>query len=159
MGAKHKKQLSAEFAHNMTFEMENPMVDPPAETSISQMIAMNESEMSEDELTDLTYAFQAADMNGEGQLNIEEFHTMLDVMGCEISYEECQAVIKDVRRDPGALARAVPALASALAALSSAQLSSAQLSSAQLSADTTLLYGFSQRRNSRRGWRPRMKIM
>ena len=153
MGAKPKKQLSAEFAHNMTFEMENPMVDPPrpAGTSISQMIAMNESEMSEDELTDLTYAFQAADMNGEGQLNVEEFHTMLDVMGCEISYEECQAVIKDVRRDPGALARP-PSRAAASARRS-------QLSSAQLSADTMLLYGFSQRRSSRRGWRPRTNIM
>ena len=36
----------------------------------------NESAMSEEELANLTYAFQAADMDGGGAIDIEEFSLM-----------------------------------------------------------------------------------
>jgi hypothetical protein len=38
--------------------------------STAQMVAANEAEMTEAELADLTYAFQAADMDGGGAIDL-----------------------------------------------------------------------------------------
>ena len=38
--------------------------------STAQMVAANEAEMTEGELADLTYAFQAADMDGGGAIDL-----------------------------------------------------------------------------------------
>ena len=38
--------------------------------STAQMVAANETEMTEGELADLSYAFQAADMDGGGAIDI-----------------------------------------------------------------------------------------
>lgn len=65
--------------------------------SAAQMIAANESGMTEDELADLTYAFQAADMDGGGAIDDEEFSLMLRVMGCEVSADEVKKVITDAK--------------------------------------------------------------
>ena len=67
--------------------------------SASQMIANVESEggMTDDELMDLTYAFQAADMDGGGAIDTEEFGMMLTVMGCTISDDQINQVIADAK--------------------------------------------------------------
>ena len=91
-------------------EFDNPLKAPaptpePAEEgavgeggmSASDMIAANESGMTEDELSDLTYAFQAADMDGGGAIDEDEFSMMLSVMGCDISVEQVRAVISEAK--------------------------------------------------------------
>ena len=89
-------------------EFDNPLKQPPAETgeqqvdtdegmSAAEMIAANESGMTEDELADLTYAFQAADMDGGGAIDDEEFSMMLSVMGCDIEPAQVQKVIADAK--------------------------------------------------------------
>lgn len=72
--------------------MEEPEVDA---------IEANESAMTEDELEDLTYAFQAADMDGGGAIDPEEFSLMLNVMGCTISMDQVKAVITDAKKGFG----------------------------------------------------------
>ena len=62
------------------------------------MIAANAAAMSEDELTDLTYAFQAADMDGGGAIDAAEFTMMLSVMGCEISPAQGERVIQEAEQ-------------------------------------------------------------
>ena len=64
-------------------------------------IEANESAMTEDELEDLTYAFQAADMDGGGAIDPEEFSLMLNVMGCTISMDQVKAVITDAKKGFG----------------------------------------------------------
>ena len=72
--------------------------------SAAQMIEAVESEggMTEDELADLTYAFQAADMDGGGAIDSEEFQMMLTVMGCTISDEEVKQCMFDAKQGFGA---------------------------------------------------------
>ena len=57
---------------------------------IADMIEAIEAQdgMTEDEFADLTYAFQAADMDAGGSIDYDEFKLMLSVMGCDISDEE-----------------------------------------------------------------------
>ena len=57
---------------------------------IADMIEAVEAQdgMTEDEFADLTYAFQAADMDAGGSIDYDEFKLMLSVMGCDISDEE-----------------------------------------------------------------------
>jgi Ca2+-binding EF-hand superfamily protein len=50
-------------------EFENP-TSAGEQMSTAQMVAANEAEMSEAELADLSYAFQAADMDGGGAIDI-----------------------------------------------------------------------------------------
>ena len=56
-------------------------------------IAANESAMSASEMEDLTYAFQAADMDGGGAIDMEEFTLMLSVMGCTMTDEQIKAAM------------------------------------------------------------------
>ena len=60
--------------------------------SAAEMIARNQSEMTEQQLADLTYAFQAADMNGEGAVSSDEFMLLLKVFGCDLT----EAALSDV---------------------------------------------------------------
>ena len=78
-------------------KLANPMLqaDDDVEISTAQMIAANESEMGETELEDLTYAFEAADLGGEGVITDAEFSTMVRVMGCEMTDEDVRKVIAD----------------------------------------------------------------
>jgi Ca2+-binding EF-hand superfamily protein len=78
-------------------KLENPMLseDDGEDISTAQMIAANESEMGETELEDLTYAFEAADLGGEGVITDVEFHTMVHVMGCEMAEEDVRKVIAE----------------------------------------------------------------
>ena len=69
-----------------------------AAPSAAMMIAANAAAMSEDELTDLTYAFNAADMDGGGAIDGDEFAMMLSVMGCEISPAQVERVIKEAEQ-------------------------------------------------------------
>ena len=72
-------------------------VESDDHSSAAQMIKANESEMSEDELADLTYAFQAADMDGGGAIDSSEFMMMLEVMGCTITLDEVKEVIGEAK--------------------------------------------------------------
>ena len=76
--------------------MENPLATKLQESPQSAIEA-NQSEMTEDELNDLTYAFQAADMDGGGAIDEEEFALMLAVMGCEIDAESVKRVINEAK--------------------------------------------------------------
>ena len=69
--------------------------DSSEDMSTAQMIAANESEMDDDELEDLTYAFQAADLGGEGVITDAEFGVMVRVMGCEMTEEDVRKVIAE----------------------------------------------------------------
>jgi hypothetical protein len=82
----------------------NPLSDtPPFEvengSSVASMIVANETTMSAEELQDLTSAFTAADLNGEGILNFDEFFMMQQVMGCDMSPEQCRALMKESKAD------------------------------------------------------------
>eukprot|EP01051_Picozoa_sp_SAG22_P032579 SAG22_NODE_13818_length_394_cov_0.633898_1_plen_105_part_10 len=61
--------------------------------SSTGMIAANDAEMTEEELADLIYAFQAADMDGGGAIDSEEFAMMLGVIGCDITMEQVKEII------------------------------------------------------------------
>ena len=63
----------------------------------NQAFTANDSEMTEEELADMTYAFQAVDMDNGGYLDIEEFGTMLAVMGCEITPEQVKEVFSEAK--------------------------------------------------------------
>ena len=82
--------LSAKVANGS--ETATPSAEDGA--SAAEMIAANDAEMTEDELVDLTYAFQAADMDGGGAIDCDEFAMMLAVMGCDISMEQVKEVSK-----------------------------------------------------------------
>eukprot|EP01043_Picozoa_sp_COSAG02_P038527 COSAG02_NODE_2978_length_7629_cov_3.880478_7_plen_217_part_00 len=80
------------------FEVEpKPNRDPSEGTSVAGMINLVEHGLSEDELTDLTYAFQAADTGGDGTLSLEEFHWMLEVMGCGLNEQQTQKLAKEAK--------------------------------------------------------------
>ena len=81
-------------------KLANPMLadgagDDGDDISTAQMIAANESEMGETELEDLTYAFEAADLGGEGVITDVEFGLMVRVMGCEMTEEDVKKVIAE----------------------------------------------------------------
>lgn len=67
--------------------------------SVADMIENieNADGISEDDLADLTYAFQAADMDGGGSIGADEFKLMLTVMGCEVSDEDVAQAIHDAK--------------------------------------------------------------
>ena len=79
-----------------------PHIELDTDMSAAEMIAANEAEMTEEELSDLTYAFQAADMDGGGAIDSGEFAMMLAVMGCEISMDQVKQVIGDAKDGFGA---------------------------------------------------------
>ena len=111
---KHSKDLALPDGNPYVFSVANPFeaesprsiedesavspswaVDP--NSSNDQNIAANKSEMTEDELADLTYAFQAADVDGGGSIDPEEFEMMLVVMGCKITMEQVMEVINEAK--------------------------------------------------------------
>jgi len=89
-------------------EPEPELMDGAA-PSAAMMIAANAAAMSEDELTDLTYAFQAADMDGGGAIDAAEFTMMLSVMGCEISPAQVERVIQEAEQGFAAWMKAADA--------------------------------------------------
>ena len=91
----------------MSDEFANPMADPRFEaerqnaqsmgSSVAEMIELNEVGMSDDELADLTDAFQAADTGGDGTLSLDEFHWMLEVMGCELNEKQSRKLAAEAK--------------------------------------------------------------
>lgn len=79
----------------------NPLaeaMEDDGQVSAAQMIAANnESGMSEEELGDLTYAFQAADMRGTGVIDVNEFGLMLTVMGCDVTDAKIEELMSDAK--------------------------------------------------------------
>ena len=51
--------------------------------------------MTDDELSDLTYAFQACDIDGAGTIEPEELHGMMAVLGAEVDLHTVQVVMKE----------------------------------------------------------------
>lgn len=88
-------------------EWQNPIADStafeveptPPQHSMLSAITLNQGQLSEDDLVDLTYAFQAADMSKEGKLNFEEFQFMLDVMGCDLEADRARQLMADAKAD------------------------------------------------------------
>ena len=84
-------------------DWENPIADAqpfevePQRPANAKMMIGNQSDLSEEELVDLTYAFQAADISQEGRLNCEEFHFMLEIMGCELDQEQSRKLMTDAK--------------------------------------------------------------
>lgn len=84
-------------------EFANPMVVIGVEiaqypgSSVAEMIELNEVAISDDELADLTDAFQAADTGGDGALSLDEFHWMLEVMGCELDEEQTRKLAAEAK--------------------------------------------------------------
>jgi Ca2+-binding EF-hand superfamily protein len=60
-------------------------------------IALNESAMTGGEMEDLTYAFQAADMDGGGAIDLDEFSLMLEVMGCVMTDEQVKTAMVNAK--------------------------------------------------------------
>jgi hypothetical protein len=65
--------------------------------SFNQMIALNQSEMTENELTDLTYAFKAADMDGGGSIDPTEFGVMMAVMGVPLAMMTINRILGEAK--------------------------------------------------------------
>lgn len=65
--------------------------------STQEMIDSNAPSMTEDEMTDLTYAFQAADMDGSGAIDAQEFQMMLEVMGAQITTSQVRELIRNAK--------------------------------------------------------------
>ena len=59
----------------------------------SDAIAANENEMTEQEMEDLTYAFQAADMDRGGAIDFDEFSLMLAVMGSTMTPDQVRGAM------------------------------------------------------------------
>ncbi len=99
--------VGARCTTNMADEFSNPVADEAFEVesmrissdvaSVAEMINLAEVEASEDELADLTHAFQAADMGGDGVLGMKEFHWMLQVMGCGLNEEQTRKLATDAK--------------------------------------------------------------
>jgi Ca2+-binding EF-hand superfamily protein len=53
--------------------------------------------MSEEELAELTYAFQAVDMDGGGAIDAAEFGMMLAVMGCALGAPKVAAIMAEAK--------------------------------------------------------------
>ena len=85
-------------------QIANPMLadggagDKKSAGGSAAMIEANRSAMTDEELLDLTYAFQAADMDGGGIIDVEEFELMLTVMGATITREQTMSVIRDAKQ-------------------------------------------------------------
>lgn len=62
-----------------------------------QSILANKEEMTEDEVQDLMFAFQAADVDGGGSIDADEFGMMLNVLGCNLNMDEVHTIIKDAK--------------------------------------------------------------
>lgn len=75
----------------------NPLSADNALPVEEDAIAANESAMSPDEMQVLTYAFQAADMDGGGAIDVDEFSLMLTVMGCEMTDAQILTALKNAK--------------------------------------------------------------
>eukprot|EP01043_Picozoa_sp_COSAG02_P014829 COSAG02_NODE_618_length_19461_cov_39.117447_6_plen_1075_part_00 len=71
--------------------------NPLAPDDGTDAIAANESAMSAYDMKVLTYAFQAADMDGGGAIDIDEFSLMLAVMGCEMTEDQVSTALANAK--------------------------------------------------------------
>lgn len=62
-------------------------------------VANHEHELTEDELSDLTFAFQACDLDDAGTIAPEELHAMLEVLGADVDDAGCLALMKEAKQD------------------------------------------------------------
>jgi hypothetical protein len=78
------------------------IMDEPADNDDAEedaKVADHESELTEDELSDLTFAFQACDLDDAGTIAPDELHAMLSVLGADIDDAGCLALMKEAKQD------------------------------------------------------------
>ena len=85
-------------------EFDNPMADAfdvegapgsPGKAADDQSFADLDHDLTDDELSDLTFAFQAMDRDGSGTIEPPELHAMMSVMGADIT----EAAVKELFRE------------------------------------------------------------
>lgn len=86
-----------EFANPMAGASFGVEIPQSIGSSVAEMIELNEVAISDDELADLTDAFQAADTGGDGALSLDEFHWILEVMGCELDEEQTRKLAAEAK--------------------------------------------------------------
>ena len=89
---------AARAAAAAAFETEEG-ADGAGGESPSKKVAEHVTELNNDELSDLTFAFQACDVDGEGTIDVDELHSMLALLGTELSMEETAALMKKAKQD------------------------------------------------------------
>ena len=82
---------------------DSPKVAAGAETDESWPSAGGEAEfaheLTEDELSDLTFAFQACDIDGGGTIEAEELHAMVAVLGADVTVDRVEDLIKEAKQE------------------------------------------------------------
>lgn len=68
-----------------------PFEDKEAERALAEF----EHEMTDNELSDLTYAFQSCDIDGAGTIEPPELYAMMAVLGAEVDLKTVQLVMKE----------------------------------------------------------------
>ena len=81
-----------------TFETEDfrafdALHDVEKEAKVAEFV----HEMTDDELSDLTYAFQACDSDGGGTIESDELHAMINVLGCEVGLAEVTVLLHEAK--------------------------------------------------------------
>ena len=62
-------------------------------------VAEHDTELTEDELSDLTFAFQACDLDDQGTIAPDELHAMLTVLGADVDPDACRRLIREAKSD------------------------------------------------------------
>ena len=70
-----------------------------AESPSPRKVAEHVTELTNDELSDLTFAFQACDVDAEGTIDVDELHSMLALLGTEITIDQTASLMKKAKRD------------------------------------------------------------
>lgn len=81
-----------------TFEKELSS-DEAATPEGNANVADHDHDLTEDELSDLTFAFQACDLDDAGTIAPDELHAMLSVLGAEVDEARCAALVKEAKQD------------------------------------------------------------
>jgi hypothetical protein len=93
-----------------SFESETPGSpgspgSPAAASAVFETEAIPDSfadldhELTDDELSDLTYAFQAMDVNNDGTIEPPELHAMMRVLGAEPSIADVEQLFFDCKKE------------------------------------------------------------
>ena len=89
------------------FETENdanpaaPEQERDFDTAVSNVdrVADLETELTDDELSDLTYAFQAMDASNDGTIEPPELHAMMRVLGADISIGVVEQLFYECKKE------------------------------------------------------------
>ena len=85
---------SASAAGTQSFEDEAELADT---TDMADL----DHEKTDDELSDLTYAFQAMDVSNDGTIEPAELHAMMRVLGADITIEQVNKLYRECKKEFG----------------------------------------------------------